>query len=226
MAKSDGSIGKDVLFDAVFGRSSEGILLVQFDGVIEKANPAVSVIFGYSLIELEGRSVDDLAHINDRHKRAPEVQQLIEGKVDCIRANRLFKTSIGQVVTLSMRTYPIHKAGEVVRLLVFLWPITQDPQILTDSIQARLTQMEELLEQHGKPEEWRMVNNIHLGDDVGGDKSGRDKITIANDTKVFYFVGAVLIAIVSMLGYIGYLVTFPSHGGDAVPPPAHERIEP
>lgn len=210
------SLGKDILFDAVFGKSTEGILLVTFDGLIEKANPAVSVLLGYSLSELERRSVLDLMHASDRHKRAPEIDNLLAGKIECIRAHRRFVTNSGKTTTFSVRTYPIHKDNAIVRVLTFLWPIDADPVEITESIERRLSQMEELLNKYGKPEEWRMVNNIHLGDEVGGDKSGRDKVT--NDTRIFYFIGAVLAVVASLLAYLGYLATFPNHNGNATPP--------
>lgn len=218
---SDSSIGKEVLFDAVFGKASEGILLVTFEGLIEKANPSVSVMLGYSLSELERRSILELIHAGDR----PEIQNLLEGKIDCIRAHRRFLTNAGGVLMLSIRTYLVHKSNEPVRVITFLWPIDSDPTELTNSIEARLQHMEEMLNKYGKPEEWKMVNNIHLGDDVGGDKSGRDKLTVTNSTKIFYFIAAVLTAIISLLAYIGYLVTFPSHGGHAVPPTPPQQHE-
>lgn len=215
--KPSDSVGKDILFDAVFGKSSEGIFLVCFNGLIERANPAVSVLLGYSLSELEGRNMLELLHVNDRHKRAVEIQNMLDGKIDCIRATRTFISNIGRSLSFSIRSYLVHKNNNAVRILTFIWPIDADPVTLTDSLEARIQQLEGLLNRYGKPEEWKtMVNNIHLGDEIGGDNVGRDK-TI-NSAKVFYFIAAVLAGIVSLLAYLGYVITFPNHEGRASPP--------
>lgn len=219
--KSD-SVSKDLLFDLVFGKSNEGIFLTRFDGVIEKANPAVSALTGYSLSELEDRSILDLLHVTDRHKRQDEIDNLLAGKVDCVRASRKFVTNAGHTVPFSIRTYPIHKDGHIVRLLTFLWWADTEQRPVDETVEQRVRHLEDLLDRYGKAEDWKMVNNIHLGDEVGGDKAGRDKII--NDQRVFYFIAVVLLAITSALTYLGYLLTFQIHKGDAQPPQQHQQI--
>ncbi len=216
VASKPDSVSKEVLFDVIFGKSNEGIILTRFDGTIEKANPAVSLILGYSLSELEGRNIAEIVHVNDRFKWTPEVNNLLNGKVECIRANRTFITHSSHALDCTVRTCPIRAKQEIVKLITFLWATNADPNVLSESIEKRLKYLEELIERYGKPEDWHMVNNIHLGDQVGGDHVGRDK-TI-NSTKIFYFIGTVMIAITTLLAYIAYVSTYSVHQGGASPP--------
>lgn len=210
------SVSKEILFDVIFGKSNEGIVLTKFDGTIEKANPAVSLILGYSLSELEGRNISEIIHVNDRFKWTPEVNNLLNGKVECIRATRTFITHSSHAFNCTVRTFPLHHKTEIVKLITFLWAASADPNVLSESIEKRLKYLEELIERYGKPEDWHMVNNIHLGDQVGGDNVGRDK-TI-NSTTIFYFIGTVMVAITTLLAYIAYVSTFNIHQGEADPP--------
>ena len=208
------TVPRERLFDYVFGRASEGMLLITLEGMIERANPAVSTILGYSLNELEDRSVLELIHVTDRNKQQPEVQAVLDKRQDSIRMDIAMVSKRNRMIHCKYRSFPIHHGGEIVLFLTLLLPDDPVPDTLIESVSDRLHQLEVLIQRYDGDNKGAVMVNI--GDHVGGDLTGRDKTT--NSTRVFYFVGAIFIAICSLLAYIAYVVTFPLHNGDVVPP--------
>lgn len=65
---------KEDLYELLFLRATEGLIIANSKGVIEMANPRAEVLFGYENGELKGRNVDELLprHLKDKHKQHRE----------------------------------------------------------------------------------------------------------------------------------------------------------
>lgn len=102
---------RDKLLELIYERSSEGIIVADFDGLIQLANPAAHAIFEYVPNELEGMQVEQLvapdmrdAHLAGmaRYRQEPRARIFDPSyKLPGI-------TKVGARVNLNVSLYPIN----------------------------------------------------------------------------------------------------------------------
>jgi PAS domain S-box-containing protein len=68
-------------FRKVFDNAASGIALVDLDGHLLEVNNQLARIFGYSEAELLGKTLNDLAHPDDRHIGRKSLKQMMTGEI-------------------------------------------------------------------------------------------------------------------------------------------------
>lgn len=216
-------IPKEIIFDKLFSKTQTGVCVLHLDGSIELANPAMSLFFGYTIGEIEGRNIEELTHAEDRYKCVAEFAAVLRGERECLQIEKRARTKLGKSIQVEARGYPLHYQGEIRRFLYLVIPLHDiDKDLFLENIEERLRQLEVVIERHDGDVVKAMT--IHVGDSVGGDSSGRDKVT--NDAKIFRWLVPVFISIAMLLAYIAYYMTVSGNGDEVKPPTIPIELSP
>lgn len=106
------------IFQSMFKSSMEGILVVDADGIIIKANPALEIFFGYSIGELEEQKVESLIP-----KKFKKISNPIEEKF----SKKPIARQMGQTIDL----WGLKKNGSQFPLEISLSPaLINDRQVI------------------------------------------------------------------------------------------------
>lgn len=85
-------------FRTIFNDSAEGIKLLDAEGRIVKANPALQEMLGYSAEELTTMRYSDMTHPDDVEMVREMFDRLMAGKTDHFRIEKRYKHKNGQII--------------------------------------------------------------------------------------------------------------------------------
>ena len=89
-------------FQSAFENAPIGMALTDVEGRILRANPAMGRIVGHDEVRLEGVSVHDLTHPDDRASSRVEMRRLVSSSLDGYRSEKRFRHSEGREVWVSV----------------------------------------------------------------------------------------------------------------------------
>ncbi|MCX6065395.1 MAG: PAS domain S-box protein [Chloroflexi bacterium] len=128
----------DERFRNAFQYSSIGMALISPQGKWLKVNPRVCAIVGYSESELANSSFQDITHPNDLQTDLDQVQQMLAGEIQ----------------TYSMEKRYLHKAGQIVWVLLAVSLVKDD----NGAPLYFISQIEDISERKQAEEEIRKLN--------------------------------------------------------------------
>ncbi|MCC6764349.1 MAG: PAS domain S-box protein [Deltaproteobacteria bacterium] len=105
-------------FRRAFEHAPLGILLLDGQGRIERANRAVCAMLGYSEEELLGRVVTELIHPEDRPASERMRARVVGGEVDDVRVERRALSRDGRVLSLEVRSSVQRHADGSVEIII------------------------------------------------------------------------------------------------------------
>lgn len=85
-------------FQAIYENTSLGISLVDPDGRLIDANPALHTILGYSTEQLRGKPVSDITHPDDQDATMAMMDELVQGARDHYTLEKRFLKTTGDVI--------------------------------------------------------------------------------------------------------------------------------
>jgi hypothetical protein len=162
------------------------------------------------MLELQTMTWMDFTVSKDVEADLNSVKDVVAGNSDFYETSKRYRHKLGHEVPINLAVWKYPKdIGE--QLLCF---IVEAPK--TSSSHREFTRVIEILEKRiDKMERDRRSGvNVNVGDQVTGDKSGRDKIT--NDANIIKFLVGALIAMAAAMTWIAY---YNSDAADKVPPP-------
>ena len=183
-------------------------------------NTAFERLVGYSVAELADMTWMDITDQADVGGDLASVKSVIDGRIPQYTITKRYRHKHGRLIPieLSVWRFPSNTVENLVCFIVEAAPETASTQQLVD-LRRELTETINSLRAQIEGDRPTVTVSNNVGDNVGGDKTGRDKIT-RTESGTFILAG-VLLAIVSLLGYMAYVATWPNHRGHADPP----RIE-
>jgi diguanylate cyclase (GGDEF)-like protein/PAS domain S-box-containing protein len=104
--------GEEASFHAAFEDSAFGTALLDKEGRILHANPALQKILGYDFAQLANLPISNFAHPEDAHDDKTNFAELIEGRRDRYRKERRFYDSEGKLLYLRQEVFAPHGVGE------------------------------------------------------------------------------------------------------------------
>jgi PAS domain S-box-containing protein len=128
-------------FRAIFENSAVGIALVDTDGQVVSGNPALHELLGYDLGELEGMSINEFIHPDDRQAGDQLFQELLAGERNHFKMEKRYVRKDGTTIwvhpTVSLVRPPRGPARYAIKMVE---DITEQRQAREALIQAeRLT---------------------------------------------------------------------------------------
>jgi PAS domain S-box-containing protein len=132
-------------FRAVFENSALGMALVGADGHVQKCNPALERLLGYSNEELRSVTVAQLTHPEDLDLSL--FQSLIEGRRDSYRYEKRYLRKDGSVVWVRITTSAVREADGGLRFVVgTIEDVTQHHQAEEDHarLESQLRQSQKM----------------------------------------------------------------------------------
>lgn len=183
--------------------------------VIIRCNAQFGRILGYDESELEGRNLQDLYHYTDAATFRVALSRVIAGEEDCIDSVKRFITKAGTAVICRSLCHPLRYQGKVAAMFKQICVVADD-KLLAESISLRDTVSRLELDLENLRGDVRALvgrgGNVNIGSSEI--KSG----ATTNDTAVFRYLVAGVIALLSVVGYLIYVGGWPLHGGGAQPP--------
>jgi len=85
-------------FRSIFESTRAGIMLVKINGQFQMVNPAFCDMLGYSETELLSMNMFDVIHADERSASITHFEQLLEGKIKLIQAEKPFVHKFGVVI--------------------------------------------------------------------------------------------------------------------------------
>jgi len=98
-------------FHSAFEHAAIGMVMVDVEGVIMRANPALGRILGRHTDDLPGQSFDAFAHPDDRSISRSEIARLLSGKSDSYRVEKRYRHDDGHDVWASVNVSCVRDHG-------------------------------------------------------------------------------------------------------------------
>jgi len=92
------TIDKEELFRHAFEGANDGVCIVSLDGHLLKVNQRMCDIFGYSVVELEGMTVNDIALPEDREISPEFIRKSIHGEITSDVFEKRYFHKNGQII--------------------------------------------------------------------------------------------------------------------------------
>lgn len=113
-------------YRAAFEDAPVGMAQVSLDGRIERANPALCALLGYSRSDLEGRDVLTLVHPDDANAVREKMRRLRTGQVATFRAQRRYLHARGHQVWVEVSSVAVAgEDGQIEHLLMHYLDVTE-----------------------------------------------------------------------------------------------------
>ncbi len=182
---------------------------------IIRCNGQFGRILGYDESELEGKNLQDLYHHSDAATFRVALSRVVDGEEDCIDSIKRFVTKAGTAVICRSLCHPLRFQGKVAVMLKQICVVADD-RVLAESMALRetVTRLEsDLANLRGD-----VMALVGRGGNVNIGSSEIKSGATTNDTAVFRYLVAGVIALLSVVGYLIYVGGWPLHGGGAQPP--------
>ncbi|MDP6629847.1 MAG: SpoIIE family protein phosphatase [Kiritimatiellia bacterium] len=110
-------------FRAFFQNTAVGLALTDCDGIVKRANPGLSQMFGESATSLVGQSVLDHFHSDDRATLTRMMDRIINGQGNTFRSERRFQWPDGSVFWGDISISTVSSADSTEELEGLIWII-------------------------------------------------------------------------------------------------------
>lgn len=183
-------------------------------------NSAFERLVGYSVAELVGKTWMSITDQSDVGGDLASEEAVIAGKINCYTMSKQYIHKRGHRVPieLSVRRFP---ANPVETLLCFR--VESPPARATrpelDEVEKHLMGMIEDMRRKMDREQGGI--HYHAGDNIGGDATGRDKIS--NSDRAIRTMVVALLGITALVSWLFYYVAISHNGGHVQPP--HNQVE-
>lgn len=145
------------------------------------------------------------------------VESVIRGDATSYTLTKHYRHRSGDMVLVELTVWRFPEGfGEMACFIVDAAPEAASRNQLAElrnEMQDTIRQLRQDFEQRHPVDKGQTIN---IGDNIGGDKTGRDKTTKA--TTGIALLVTLLLAITTLLGYMAYVATWPNHRGHAEPP--------
>ena len=179
-------------------------------------NSSYERLVGYSLSELRTMTWMQITAMEDVGGDLASVESVIRDDATNYTLTKHYRHRSGDMVLVELTVWRFPEGfGEMSCFIVDAAPEAASRNQLAElrtEMQDTIRQLRQDLEQR-QPDKGQTIN---IGDNVGGDKTGRDKTT--KTTTGLALIVTVLLAITTLLGYMAYVATWPHHHGNAEPP--------
>lgn len=206
----------DGWWQAACERVRHPIACVAPDNQFVWVNSAFERLVGYSLLELREKTWLDITVQSDIGGDLASVHAVVRGEIDQYSLTNHYRHRNGDLIAVELSVWRFPPGfGNMSCFIVDAAPEAASRvqlRELKEEMDRTIRELREDFERH-RPNESQTIN---IGDNVGGDKTGRDKTT--KTTNGLALIVTVLLAITTLLGYMAYVATWPHHHGNAEPP--------
>jgi diguanylate cyclase (GGDEF)-like protein/PAS domain S-box-containing protein len=126
-------------FRSLFEHAPGGMALVDLDGCIQQANPALARLLGLGAAQLEGIEHVQLGATEDREFEREQLKRLLKGKTDSVRFPAQYRPRgqrSAQPLRVQVSASLVREAGWPVGFLYQMTDVSDDEQALAERIRA------------------------------------------------------------------------------------------